>query len=57
MPIVVSRATGEIISKPNYTQEQINELFERMVRNWIRMYPEDLLKTEVPDNGKEVLTD
>lgn len=51
MPIVVSRATGEIISKPNYTQEQINELFEMMVRNWIKMHPEDLLGKEAMPNG------
>lgn len=34
MPIVISRKTGEIISKPDYTQEQIDRAWEHVVKVW-----------------------
>ena len=42
MPIVISRETGKIISQPTYTQEQIDQLAEKILRNWIRDNPEKL---------------
>lgn len=34
MPIVVSRKTGQILSRPNYTPEQIEKAHEAIVRTW-----------------------
>ena len=40
MPIVCDRKTGEIISKPEYTQEERNKLWELVVRKWIELHPD-----------------
>lgn len=34
MPIVISRETGAIISKPEYTQDQIDRAWEHVIRVW-----------------------
>ncbi len=40
MPIVIDRHTGEIISKPEMTQEQRDLLWEVIIQNWIGKNPE-----------------
>ena len=54
MPIVVSRKTGNIISQPEYTREQIDAAAEKMLRNWMGMFPEMLKQLE---RSAEVETD
>lgn len=34
MPIVISRDSGAVISKPEYTQDQIDRAWEHIVRTW-----------------------
>ncbi len=53
MPIVISRKTGEIISKPNYTQEQIDTLWEIVLRNWIKLHPEELLNLKTVSSNDQ----
>ena len=40
MPIVIDRHTGEVISKPELSQEQKDAAWEQILRNWIRKNPE-----------------
>jgi len=40
MPIVIDRHTGEIISKPELTQQQKDLVWEAIVRNWVKQNPE-----------------
>lgn len=40
MPIVVSRATGEIISKPELTQADRDRAWEAVVRAFPKLHPE-----------------
>lgn len=42
MPIVVSRHTGEIISMPEYTQEDYDRAWAAIARNWAKKHPEVL---------------
>ncbi len=44
MPIVVSRATGEIISKPELTQADRDRAWEAVVRAFAKRHPELLLQ-------------
>lgn len=53
MPIVVDRRTGEIISKPEITQEQKNTVWERVIRNWIDMNPEKFQALLTENNAEE----
>ena len=59
MPIVVSRATGEIISKPELTQADRDRAWEAVVRAFAKRHPE-LLSQQPPaqegeDYGKETM--
>ena len=40
MPIVVDRRTGETISKTELTQQQVDLLWEVIVRSWAKKHPE-----------------
>lgn len=40
MPIVISRATGKILSAPVLTQEQRDKLWEQVIINHVRRHPE-----------------
>lgn len=42
MPIVISRQTGEILSKPEYTQEQYDRAWEQLVKAFAAKHPEVL---------------
>ena len=42
MPIVISRKTREVTSAPVLTQEQTNQLWEKLVKNYLDMHPEVL---------------
>ena len=52
MPIVIDRHTGEIISKPEITQEQKDTAWEVIIRNYVRRHPE-IFKEGLPDNDLE----
>ena len=52
MPIVVSRATGEIISRPELTQADRDRAWEAVVRAFAQRHPE-LLVQEPPDQDGE----
>lgn len=49
MPIIVSRKTGEVISAPEYTQEQKNKAWEYIVRQ----NAEKILAGLQPDQNTE----
>ena len=49
MPIVVSRATGEIISKPELTQADRDRAWEAVVRAFARRHPELLCPDSAPN--------
>lgn len=34
MPIVISRQTGDIISKPEYTPDQIDRAWDQIIKKW-----------------------
>ena len=40
MPIVISRATGEVVATPKYSQEQKDKAWEAIVRNYVQKHPE-----------------
>lgn len=44
MPIVVSRATGEIIRKPELTQADRDRAWEAVVRAFAKRHPELLVQ-------------
>ena len=52
MPIVIDRHTGEIISKPETTQEQKDRACEIVIRNYVCRHPE-IFKEDYPDNDLE----
>lgn len=52
MPIVVSRATGEIISKPELTQADRDRAWEAVVRAFAKRHPE-LLFQQPPAQEEE----
>ena len=51
MPIVVSRATGEIISKPELTQADRDRAWEAVVRAFAKRHPELLLQQPTAQEG------
>lgn len=55
MPIVVSRDTGEIISKPQYSQADYDRAWEAVARAFAKRHPELLRQDAAPDSegGKE----
>ena len=53
MPIVVSRATGEIISKPELTQADRDRAWEAVVRAFARRHPELLVQEPSAQDGEE----
>ena len=53
MPIIVSRKTGEIVSVPEYTQEQKNKAWEYIVRQ----NAEKILAGLQPDQNAELERD
>lgn len=42
MPIVISRATGEVLSAPEITQSQQDKLWGAIVKNYVKKHPEIL---------------
>lgn len=42
LPIVVARDTGEIISKPNYTQDDYDRAWAAVARTWAMKHPNEL---------------
>ena len=48
-PIVISRKTHEVISAPVLTQEQTNQLWERLVKNYLEIHPEVIEKERNPN--------
>ena len=52
MPIVVSRATGEIISKPELTQADRDRAWEAVVRDFAKRHPELLLQQPLAQEGE-----
>lgn len=53
MPIVVSRHTGEILSMPEFTQEQSDMAWEMIFRAYLRKHPEVLASIpEAPEAGE-----
>lgn len=54
MPIVVSRETGEIISKPQYSQADYDRAWEAVAKAFAKRHPE-LLRPDAapkPEGGK-----
>ena len=52
MPIVVSRATGEIISKPELTQADRDRAWEAVVRAFAKRHPELLFQQPPAQEGE-----
>lgn len=50
MPIVISRHTGQILSCPDYTQEDYDRAWEAIAKNWARKHPEELAAAIAKDN-------
>lgn len=46
MPIVVDRKTGKILSKPQYTPEQIFAAQAAVVKAWAKKHPDVLASQE-----------
>ena len=42
MPIVISRQTGEILSMPEYTQDDYDRAWEALAKAWAKAHPEEL---------------
>lgn len=40
MPIVISRATGEVLSAPDIPQDQRDKLWSAVVKNYVKKHPE-----------------
>lgn len=51
MPIVASRATGEIISKPQYSQADYDRALEAVAKSFAERHP-DLLRPDSVQNPK-----
>lgn len=41
MPIAIDRHTGQMISKPELSQEQKDAAWGQIIRNWVRLKPEE----------------
>lgn len=52
MPIVVSRATGEIIIKPELTQADRDRAWEAVVRAFAKRHPELLFQQPPAQEGE-----
>lgn len=54
MPIVVSRETGEIISKPQYSQADYDRAWEAVAKAFAKRHPELLRPDAAPklEGGK-----
>lgn len=50
MPIVISRATGEILSAQKIPQEQRDTLWGTIVKNYVKKHPE-ILEEEAKPNA------
>lgn len=48
MPIVISRATGELVSAPKVTQEQNDAAWEHILKAYLAAHPEVLRESEAP---------
>lgn len=46
MPIVIGRATSEVLSAPKISQEQRDSLWGAIVKNYVKKHPE-ILEEEV----------
>lgn len=53
MPIVIDRHTGEVISRPEITQQQRNALWGVIVRSYTQKHPEIFQQTQAADTEKE----
>lgn len=42
MPIVIARQTGNIISKPDYTQDAYDRAWACIARAWAQKHPDEL---------------
>lgn len=51
MPIVVSLSTGEIISKPQYSQADYDRAWEAVAKSFAKRHP-DLLRPDSASNPK-----
>ena len=52
MPIAIDRHTGQMISKPELSQEQKDAAWGIIIRNYVRRHPE-IFKEYLPDNDSE----
>lgn len=52
VPIIVSRRSGNVVSKPEITQEQRDKLWEGVVKAYIQRHPE-MLQAESQAIGDE----
>lgn len=50
MPIVISRHTGQILSCPDYTQEDYDRAWDAIAKKWSRKHPEELAAAIAKDN-------
>ena len=50
MPIVISRHTGQMLSCPDYTQEDYDRAWDAIAKNWARKHPEELAAAIAKDN-------
>ena len=53
MPISVDRHTGEIISKPEITQQQKDKAWEYIVQNWVTNHQGEFRKLILGHGGEE----
>lgn len=53
MPIVINRHTGEVISRPEITQQQKQALWEAYVQRWLDKHPEIFKQAQVEEADKE----
>lgn len=51
MPIVVSRSTGEVVSKPQYSQADYDRAWEAVVRAFAKRHPELLFQEPPAQDG------
>ena len=49
MPIVVSRSTGEIISKPQYSQADYDRALEAVAKSYAKRHPDLLRPNSAPN--------
>lgn len=44
MPIIVDRRTGKVISQPEITEKEREELLEAIIHKWIEKNPDEFRK-------------